>query len=201
MFLLRIQYGIIHQRQPKEKLQNGAPACGGKKGTPACGGSSFRQSTISTETLAPVRWASGTHHSADLLGDAALTADDLPHVLRGDAQLQRQLLVALDLGDRDAARDRPPGFWRYRAASPSWLRPPDLEDVDFFQQSAHGVGGLSAGLDPLLGALSVDLDLGRGDAGIVSADLLDEAAIAGDNGSPPPQRGRKEPSWRPCGAV
>ncbi|CAN4010306.1 Lactoylglutathione lyase, partial [Dysosmobacter welbionis] len=38
------------------------------------------------------------------------------------------------------------------------------------------------GLDPGLGALRVDLDLSRGDAGVVSADLLDEAAVPGETG-------------------
>src|SRR5699024_11580314 len=35
------------------------------------------------------------------------------------------------------------------------------------------------GLNPLTGALGVDLDLGGGDAGVVGADLLDEAAVPG----------------------
>lgn len=34
----------------------------------------------------------GPDDSPDLLGDAALPADDLSHVVGGDAQLQRQLL-------------------------------------------------------------------------------------------------------------
>ena len=54
-----------------------------------------------------------------------------------------------------------------------------LEDVDLLQQSTNSVGGLSTGLDPLLSAISIDLDLSGRDAGILSADLLDETAIAG----------------------
>src|SRR5699024_4479030 len=57
--------------------------------------------------------------------------------------------------------------------------PVPLQHVDLLQQSADGVGGLSAGLDPLTGALGVDLDLGGGDAGVVGTDLLDEAAVPG----------------------
>lgn len=37
----------------------------------------------------------GPDDSPDLLGDAALPADDLSHVVGGDAQLQRQLLGTL----------------------------------------------------------------------------------------------------------
>ena len=43
----------------------------------------------------------GLDNGADLLGNAALTADDLAHVVGGDAQLQRQFLIALDLRDGD----------------------------------------------------------------------------------------------------
>ena len=43
----------------------------------------------------------GTDQRPDLLGNTALTADDLTHVVGGDTQLQRQLLIALDLRNRD----------------------------------------------------------------------------------------------------
>ena len=43
----------------------------------------------------------GAHDRADLLGDAALAADDLTHILGGNAQLQRQLVAVLDLGHGD----------------------------------------------------------------------------------------------------
>ena len=46
----------------------------------------------------------GPDDSPDLLGDAALPADDLSHVVGGDAQLQRQLLGTLHLSDRDGLR-------------------------------------------------------------------------------------------------
>ena len=61
-----------------------------KKGTPACGGSSFSSINDIHRNLGAGALGIGTHHSADLLGDAALTADDLTHVLRGHTQLQRQ---------------------------------------------------------------------------------------------------------------
>lgn len=43
----------------------------------------------------------GTDDRADLLGNAALTADDLAHIVRCDAQLQRKLVRALLLRDGD----------------------------------------------------------------------------------------------------
>ena len=120
-------------------------------------------------------------HGPDLLGDAALTADHLPHIIRGDAQLQRQFLIALNLRHGDAVRivHQVSGDVEQQVLH---APPSGLEDVHFFQQSSHGVSGLSAGLDPLLGAVSVDLDIGGSHAGIVSADLLDETAIAGETG-------------------
>ncbi len=46
----------------------------------------------------------GADQGADLFGDAALAADHLAGVLRGDAQLQNGLAVGLDLIDRDLLR-------------------------------------------------------------------------------------------------
>ena len=45
----------------------------------------------------------GADDSPDLLCDATLTADDLAHVVGGDTQLQRQLLIALHLRDGDGS--------------------------------------------------------------------------------------------------
>ena len=44
----------------------------------------------------------GADHSPDLLGDAALAADDLAHVVGGDAQLQRQFLITLNFRNGDS---------------------------------------------------------------------------------------------------
>ena len=45
----------------------------------------------------------GTHDRAELTGDAALTADDLAHVLLGNPQLEGdcRILLALHLADVD----------------------------------------------------------------------------------------------------
>ena len=50
----------------------------------------------------------GPDHSPNLFGDAALTANDLPHVVGSDAQFQCQLLVAWDLRNGDCEPDLPP---------------------------------------------------------------------------------------------
>ena len=52
----------------------------------------------------------GADDSPDLLCDATLTADDLAHVVGGDTQLQRQLLIAM-------------------------LRPPDQRTSTFFSRA------------------------------------------------------------------
>ena len=46
----------------------------------------------------------GADQSPDLLGNTTLTADDLTHILRGNAQLQRQFLIAFHLSDGDGIR-------------------------------------------------------------------------------------------------
>lgn len=58
------------------------------------------------ETVFEVRVADGDmgdglHQDADLFDDPALTADDLAHIVRCDAQLQRKLVRALLLRDGD----------------------------------------------------------------------------------------------------
>jgi len=48
-----------------------------------------------------------------------------------------------------------------------------------FEQAAHGVGGLSAVLEPMLGAFVVDLYIGGIGEGIVIAKLLNKAPLRG----------------------
>ena len=115
----------------------------------------------------------GADEGADLLGDTTLTTNDLTHILGGNAQLQRQLVAALNFGHSDligllheASGDIEQQIFHFDAAL-------ELQNVDLLQQSTDGVGGLSAGLDPLTGAVSVDLDLSGIHAGIVDADLLE----------------------------
>ena len=57
--------------------------------------------------------------------------------------------------------------------------PPESDGACLFQQSLHGLSGLSAGLDPSLSTLGIHLDSSGLLQGIVSADLLDEAAVTG----------------------
>mgnify|MGYP006957279955 CR=1 FL=1 len=122
----------------------------------------------------------GPDDRADLLGNTTLTANDLAHIVRCDAQLQRKLVRALLLRDGDVIGMLNKAAGDVEQQVFHFLHPVLLQRVDFLQQRTDRVGGLSAGLDPLAGAVSVDLDLSRGDAGVISADLLDEAAVAGE---------------------
>ena len=46
----------------------------------------------------------GADQRPNLHGNAALASDNLPHILRGDAELQCQLLLPLNLRDGDGIR-------------------------------------------------------------------------------------------------
>jgi len=74
-----------------------------------------------------------------------------------------------------------------------------LQNGSFLQQLTNGIGGLSAVGQPLLGLIGVDADNAGVLGGIVVADLLDETAVTSKT-AVSDNNGRKEPSWRPCGA-
>ena len=52
-----------------------------------------------------------------------------------------------------------------------------LLNVDLLQQSTNGLSGLSTGLDPLTGPVSVDLDLSGRHAGVVEMCIRDRLIL------------------------
>ena len=121
----------------------------------------------------------GADQGADLFGDAPLAADHLSGVLRRDAQLLKDLAVGVGLRDGDLLRMLHQMLGHIGQKLFHCAGPPALECACFFSRSRTVSSGLSAGLDPGLSTVSVHLQLGGMDHGVVSADLLDETAIRG----------------------